>query len=70
MSSLALREHALFAIRNILHRNQANQDLVYVFSSRFVEFEIDEVCSNRAGMTPEYLVGADGALRDLPPALR
>ncbi|GAA5909579.1 hypothetical protein JCM5296_003879 [Sporobolomyces johnsonii] len=46
-----LREHALFAIRNVLKGNQENQD--------FVE-----------GIKPQFVVGPDGALQDLPPALR
>ncbi|GAA5955880.1 hypothetical protein JCM21900_003860 [Sporobolomyces salmonicolor] len=46
-----LREHALFAIRNVLKGNQENQE--------FVE-----------GIKPQFVVGPDGALQDLPPALR
>ncbi|BGP01140.1 hypothetical protein RTG_02843 [Rhodotorula toruloides ATCC 204091] len=46
-----MREHALFAIRNLLRNNQTNQDFV-------------------DGMKPQYRVGANGELFDLPPALR
>ncbi|SCV70274.1 BQ2448_1668 [Microbotryum intermedium] len=50
-SNPTLREHALFAIRNLLKGNEKNQALV-------------------AGLEPRYLVGRNGELRDLPPALR
>ncbi|KAG0662761.1 hypothetical protein C6P46_003074 [Rhodotorula mucilaginosa] len=47
----AMREHALFTIRNLLKNNQENQD--------FVE-----------ALKPQYRVGQNGELMDLPPALR
>ncbi|KAL8278671.1 hypothetical protein RQP46_008963 [Phenoliferia psychrophenolica] len=50
-TNLTLREHAMFAIRNILHGNETNQALV-------------------AGMKAQYLVGPQGQIQDLPPALR
>ncbi|GAA5987554.1 hypothetical protein JCM5350_006036 [Sporobolomyces pararoseus] len=46
-----LREHALFAIRNVLKNNLKNQDYI-------------------EQMKPQYKVGDDGSLEDLPPALR
>ncbi|GAA6049385.1 hypothetical protein JCM3770_007319 [Rhodotorula araucariae] len=46
-----MREHALFAIRNLLKRNQASQDYV-------------------DAMKPQYRVGPNGELLDLPPPLR
>ncbi|KAK4699809.1 ataxin-10, partial [Phenoliferia sp. Uapishka_3] len=50
-TNLTLREHALFAIRNILHNNAENQAIV-------------------SEMKAQYLVGPQGQLQDLPPALR
>ncbi|GJN90155.1 hypothetical protein Rhopal_003154-T1 [Rhodotorula paludigena] len=46
-----MREHALFAIRNVLKNNQANQDYV-------------------EAMKPQYKVGNNGELLDLPPPKR
>ncbi|BGP49445.1 hypothetical protein JCM10450v2_005336 [Rhodotorula kratochvilovae] len=46
-----MREHALFAIRNLLKANQTSQDYV-------------------DAMKPQYQVGPNGELLDLPPPLR
>ncbi|GAA5999851.1 Ctr86p [Rhodotorula paludigena] len=46
-----MREHALFAIRNVLKNNQANQNYV-------------------EAMKPQYKVGNNGELLDLPPPKR
>ncbi|GAA5905791.1 hypothetical protein JCM8208_000900 [Rhodotorula glutinis] len=46
-----MREHALFAVRNLLKNNQASQDYV-------------------DALKPQYKVGDNGELLDLPPPLR
>ncbi|GAA5839593.1 hypothetical protein JCM9279_005994 [Rhodotorula babjevae] len=46
-----MREHALFAVRNLLKSNQASQDYV-------------------DALKPQYRVGDNGELLDLPPPLR
>lgn len=43
-----MREHALFAIRNVLKNNQANQDYVYVSSGHWARLDPDIQSVERA----------------------
>ena len=85
LSYTAMREHALFAVRNLLKSNKASQDYVCVpapFPSlpsfhlppprirTSLELEIDEIKRNRDALKPQYRVGDNGELLDLPPPLR
>ena len=71
----AMREHALFTIRNLLKNNQENQDFVCVLSlavcARTTSLELIKHHGVRSeALKPQYRIGQNGELMDLPPALR
>jgi ataxin-10 len=73
-----MREHALFTIRNLLKNNQENQDFVCVLEAgaalsmrSYHCTRADEALRIRSeALKPQYRVGQNGELMDLPPALR